>query len=313
MDRLNGFLIITLVLLFALSCETDKKEQLNIVIPPTIIASLPHWVALEQGYYDEEGFEINEYGLNDSRIMITALQNNDADFLPAVSLVDAVNNDLIGSEDGAFILSHSRMKLEPAFESIIVRNDSSVISVIGLENKKIAVYPGITSEAALKYYLQKLGIQQVEILKLPPPEHIRLLKTGEIDASYCYEPTRTQLLENDNFRSLTNSIYASFNEPSAIGITMISNKLFNDKVKLQKLINVWNKSIDFIRSEPIKARLILAKKLKLNEDIANKATWVDATKTNENSRYSLVETIKSFNKMGLTSYNIQKQINLIEN
>src|SRR5688572_16829664 len=65
-----------------------EMHVIRVVSPPSIIASLPHWVAEERGLYKAHDLEIQTISFNSSDLMIRALYGGDADFLPAVSLLD---------------------------------------------------------------------------------------------------------------------------------------------------------------------------------------------------------------------------------
>ena len=108
------------------------------------------------------------------------------------------------------------------------------------------------------------------------------------------------MLLNGNTKLLSNSIYASYNEPSGIGISAISNKFKNTHSDLvEKYFKTWNKSIDFIRKNPKESREILKKYLNLSKAESDSAVWVDATRTDEISKFTLLETINSLQEIGL--------------
>ena len=307
---LIGLSVLAIGLLVWVFLTPDKKkEKVRICFPPTLIASLPHWVAMEKGFYKEEGIDPTEIPFADSKTMISSLYNNDADFLPAVSLADfIINSKDFGNKFPPIIISHSRMKREPDFEALIIANGSTISTLKDLESKKIAVYPGITSLNTIKYFLTINGvnIKNIEFKPLPPAEHKDLLIKGEIDCSHLYEPMKSQALLNANVKILYNGVYPTFNEPSAIGISVISSKFHNEQPELsKKLLKVWDKSIAFIKDNNTEARQILMKQLKLSEEVAMKATWVDATNTSEVSEENIVKTINSLKKIGLIDSTFQ--------
>ena len=125
-----------------------------------------------------------------------------------------------------------------------------------------------------------------------------MLIKGEIDCSHLYEPMKTQALLNSNTRELFNGVYPFFNEPSAIGISVISRSFYSEKRELSiRLLKVWDRSIDFIRNNDVEARKILMRELKLSEEVAFKSTWVDATLTSEVSEADILRTIMSLQKI----------------
>jgi ABC-type nitrate/sulfonate/bicarbonate transport system substrate-binding protein len=297
-----GLSVVVIALLIWVFLTPDrKKEKVRVCYPPTLIASLPHWVAMDKGFYRDEGIEPIELPFADSKTMISSLYNNDADYLPAVSFADfSLNSKEFGTKFPPIIISHSRFRREPNFESLLVLNNSKISSLKDLENKTIAVYPGVTSLNVVKYFLSQNGVNtsNITFLPMPPSEHIDLLIKGDIDCSHLYEPSKAQALMNSNIKELYNGVYASLNEPSAFGISVISRKFYTEQPELaKKIIKVWNRSITFIRENDSEARLILMKELKLSEKVSMKAVWVDATLTTEISEEILQKTIHSFQKV----------------
>ncbi len=275
-----------------------QKTAVRIVVLSNVIPTLPHWVALEMGFYEQEGIEPKEYPFTSSCEPVSAMANGDADFLPGVSM-----SDIMAGVDKArlkpLLISHCRVVMTPPFESLIVPSGSPIANVRDLEGKTIAVFPGQTSAAALKTFLTEKGVDitKIQFRKLPPPQHLQALQSGDVACSHAYEPYRSLCLEGGKTRELYGSVYASFNEPAAIGGTVISYKLWAENRPLaEKLIRVWDRSIRFIRQHPKEAREILSKRLNIPDTVAQKATWVDATLSSELDEKVVKATIESYKK-----------------
>jgi len=297
----------------------NKIKTVRIGVLSPIIPSLPHWVAMDNGYYEELGLKVIENSQRSSKVLVDFLKNNDLDFLTGVSTTDVINAFVDKNQRlKAKIISHAQIKENEPFEGLLVPRGSLISNIKQLEDKKIAVYPGITAEATLKEFLSKhnVNISNIKFIKLPPPLHLKALRTGEVDCSFTYEPMRTFFLEGEKTREIYSSIYASFYNPSAIGVTVISQKLINEKPDIaKKIITVWNKSIDFINEHPKEARNILKKHLQLNDYTAQKSSWVYLTKTDEIDEEILRNTIKVYQNIGLISkdFKFNKSILYSEN
>jgi ABC-type nitrate/sulfonate/bicarbonate transport system substrate-binding protein len=272
--------------------------DIRVVTPPSIIPSLPHWVAVEKGFYKEAGLNVLTIDITNSTLMVQALTTGDADVLPAVALVDVINAK--ASPNRPLIFSHSRLKTEPPFDALIVMRGSPISNLKELEGKKIAVYPGPTAQAAAKMFLERnnVNVGAIQFVTLPPPEHINSLQRGDVAASYMYEPLLTANLETGKVREISNSIYASLQDPSAIGVSVLSSRFFTDRNEVAKrYLAVWDRSIQFIRDHPAEARDILASRLKITKDVAQKATWVDATRVDEVDRNAVRATASLFQQV----------------
>lgn len=278
-----------------------ERDTVRIVTPPSIIASLPHWIAEEKGFYRDEGLFVRTVSITSSQYMAEAISANDADVLPAVSLVDVINSQL-KALDRPLIYSHSRMRSNPPFESVLVLSGSSIQSVKDLENRRIAVYPGATATACLRTYLAEQGVDVSTITFRPigPPEHVPALQRGDVDACHLYDPHRTQAIQGGLCRELIRGVYPSFNEPSAIGCSAVSARFAQEHPEaLKKYLRAWDRSIKVIRDDPDTARAILARRLNLSPEIARNATWVDATLSTELDSGAIRATIETIRKFGL--------------
>lgn len=289
----------SLAILFAVG--KPKRDAVRIVTPPAIIASLPHWIAEKEGFYKDEGLDVRTITQTNSQYMAQAITSNDADILPAVSLVDVINNQS-QALDRPLIYSHSRMRSDPAFESILVISSSTIKSPKDLEGRRIAVYPGATATECVRLYLKNSGVDTTKITfkPLPPPEHVPALQRGDVDASHLYDPNRTQALQGNLCREVIRGIYPSLNEPSAIGCSAVSARFVQENAAaLQKYLRAWDRAIRFIRTNPDEARQVLAEKLNLSPDVAKNATWVDATTSDELDPKAIRSTIETIQRLGL--------------
>lgn len=299
---LLGLLGLAVVAIALFVVPPRETHPVRIVSPPAIIASLPHWIAEERGLYADEGIEIRTVSFNSSRLMIEALYGKDADFLPAVSLADVALAAINRGSDQIRIISHSRMKTDPAFEAIVVPGASGIRNLGDLAGKKIGVYPGETSRGIVEYYLRSNGVDTnaVKFVPMAPPDHLQSLVRGDIDASHLYDPLRTQYLRAMSGRAVSPSIYATLNEDSAVGVTVISQRFAQENpAAARAIIRVWDKAIGIIRRDPEFSRRVLADRMKLSRDVATAATWVDATKTSELSPSHIKATLITLTRAGL--------------
>lgn len=291
--------IISIIAFFVVPPRT--RDTVRVVTPPAIIASLPHWVAEERGFYREAGVDVTAIAVSNSAVMAQAITSRDADVLPAVSLVDVIANQH-RALDRPLIFSHSRMVKNPPFESVLVLTGSTLVTFRDLAGKRVAVYLGATSTEAVKLFLRKNGVDPSSVIfrPLPPPEHIAALERGDVDAAHLYEPIRTQALGGNLCRELVRSVYASLNEPSAIGVSALSARFVSEHPKVtERYLEAWDRSIIFIREHPDDARAILANRMALLPGVAKTATWVDATRYSELDLDALSRTVATVKEMGL--------------
>ena len=108
------------------------------------------------------------------------------------------------------------------------------------------------------------------------------------------------MLKENKTRPISQSLYAYFNEPSAIGVSVISPYFYDSHPELvNKILKVWDKSVKYIREHKEEARLILSEKLGLDNDVALKSVWVDVTLFDELDKIAIKRTLETYKKIGL--------------
>lgn len=307
-------LIVALSLSYVFISPVETKK-IKIVAPPGIIATLPIWIAIEKGFFESESLEVDIVSVSDSKYMVESLLHSDIDVLPAVSLVDLATTGEYGSYRPMArvkIYSHARMKKNPAFESLLVATMSPISTLEDLKDAKIAVYPGVTSELTVRYFFKEnnIDVSKMTFVKLPPGEHFSALMRNQVQAVHVYEPYRTLCLENNKTREIMDSIYASMTEPCAIGLSAVSRS-FLKKPESERFFKAWDRSIEFIRNNPHESRKILAQRLDIPEEIAKKATWVDATKLDETDFGILKNTFKLFQNANVIPKNLSFEADMV--
>lgn len=284
-----------------LMVKPPPEYDLRVVNPPSIIASLPHWVAVEKGFYRDERLRVKTISASNSALMVQAIQSGDADVLPAVSLLDILQAQS-APLDRPLLFSHSRMRVDPAFESILVPTASPLATLQDLAGKRIAVYPGASSTEAIKLVLRDNGVDPATVTfrPLPPPEHLKSLERSDVDASHLYEPLRTQALRSGQCRVLLRSVYATLVEPCAIGASAISARYVQEHPDAAAAyLRAWDRAVRFIRENPQESRALLARHLGLTPEVATEATWVDATLVGELDPLAVERTVAMILRMGL--------------
>jgi ABC-type nitrate/sulfonate/bicarbonate transport system substrate-binding protein len=287
-------LALGVVAVLALVLIEKKKDREVRVLFPKIVASLPHFVAEKQGIYKKHHIITKANPVGSSPDMIDAVKADKCDFLPAVSLVDAVNSSLDPDAPLLVIFSHSRMKKDVPFECLLVTPGSTLASLKDLEGHTVGVFPGGTSEASIKWYLKGLGIavDKIKFQAVPPKEQIDMLLAGKVDAVHAYEPQRTLGVLQYKCRQLSPSIYAAIREPASIGCTAISSRLLKEHPGVARdLIDAWDEAVEYIRTHDREAREILANELSYSREVAQACTWVDVTKSTELDKVSLTSFI----------------------
>ena len=331
--RILGLTVLaSILLMFYQFSPRLERDEVKVAVP-AIIASWPHWVADKKGFYMKEGLKIAEIELNSSPEMIRALQRREVDVLPAVSLVDVAFPEGVTTREPV-IFSHSRMKKSPPFEALMVINNSDITELKKLKGKTIGVYPGGSSEKAIRHLLNiqtssgsivtdEIKFKEIDVAAL----HETLMSDnnntmitdafGDVQCLHIYEPYLTlmkdtggvAMLPLDETDSPEHSIYVFLKAP-AIGVSVFSQEFSKRKgggVE-KRYLSAWDKAVQFIQDEPDEAKGILAQYMEIPKDKSWEKVWVRATKSDEyvlDDVKKTVEVLREIEKIAPTAVSLK--------
>ena len=160
------------------------EEAVKIVYAmPITVAAIPAYVALEKGYWSEEGLAVEAKMFSSGRLALDALLGGSAQVM-SVSETPLMLAIIQGHPIRivATVVEHRETKL-------IVRK-SAVPLPSDLRNKRIATLPGTNSDYFMSAYLERYGIprEEVKIADMSPPEMVTAFLSGSIDGYFAWEP-----------------------------------------------------------------------------------------------------------------------------
>ena len=237
-----------------------------------ILASLPLYVAEENGYFIEAGIEIEKIPFQTGEQLNDAFIRGDIDIAPENSLLPVLRTEIL-NPGITKVYALGDITKETPFATLIVKNSASINSLSDLENKKVGVFPGGTSKNLLRKFLDSKGIDttKVEFIELPPTTQLQALSSGSIDVLLAFEPTTAIAIESGEYRKLYSGVWAEIMNHNPLGVAVIANKFIQDKPNLaRKTVEVFDKAHRFMRTNDGETRIIIAKYVQLKPGIANK-------------------------------------------
>ena len=290
----------TVLLLCGCNNHQSQEKKIRVGYLP-MVSSLPHFVAIEKGYYKDEGLDVAADPINSSDLMAQDVVAGRIDAAIELSIVPLLKQ-LESSENAAKIFAMSAITSENGFDGIVVKASSPIKSLQDLSGKKIGVFPGTTAKNTLSEIF-KTSFPQNEMpgfIELDPSSHIQSLDTGIVDALFTYEPTLTTGIINNGFRKISTSIYAMQYSPNPIGVRAINNEwLEKNPATAKSFFNAIDKAVEFIRKNPIEAREILTKEPnRLDKKIADSINIIRMSKTTEIDLNNLKGYLEILERMG---------------
>lgn len=163
--------------------NSPATTKITYAIPITV-AAIPSYVAMEKGYWKEEGLDVNAQMFSAGRLALDALLSNSAEVM-SVSETPLMHAILQGNQIYIVttITQHQEVKL-------IGRRDRGILAPSDLRNKRIATLPGTNSDYFMYEFLKKAGIplSDVQITNMAPPDMVTAFVQGSIDAYFAWEP-----------------------------------------------------------------------------------------------------------------------------
>src|SRR5512139_1354683 len=156
----------------------------------TLVMSLPTFVALEKGYFQEQGLKVTATPFKSGTLIVDALVGGRID----VNAGSAVVAHWLAEQNlpGTFKVFAVYGPIEPKDNTFIlaVAKDSPMKEMKDLKGKRVATFPGIASLILAKAVLRPYFDPEKEatLIEIPPGNIVQALASGQIDAYFTPEP-----------------------------------------------------------------------------------------------------------------------------
>ncbi len=249
---------------------TIRKTLTAAYLPLT--ANLPLFVALDNGFFEQNGIKVNVIEATSPNDIITGIVSGKVDF--AAVLAYSLLFPAATRYPGEFkFFSSSEETLDKFTSSIIAMKDSPINTYQDLKGKKIGVYIGLVQINFLKAILAGMGIKEseVEIVQISPRLQIQGLVSGEYDALSSTEPTINIAKLKGIAKVVSESPRVKFiMNPFPSTASVISTRLLKeDPEAASAVVRALNMAIDLINSDPEKAKRSLLNYTPIPKDIAD--------------------------------------------
>ena len=265
-------LIFSLMVLFPNHSMAQEEVKIGYL---TLVMSLPTFVALEKGYFQEQGLKVVNTPFESGTLIVDALVAGRID----VNAGSAVVAHWLAEQNfpGTFRVFVVYGPIQPKDNTFIlaVAKDSPMKEMKDLKGKKVATFPGIASLILAKAVLRPYFDPEKEatLMEIPPGNIVQALAAGQIDAYFTPEPFGMIAVAQGVGRYLVEHPVQSLNLKTGYpggAFTFNSKFLIEKPLVAKKVKAAIDKGVDFIHTNEKEARQFLVKYAKLPEPFAMK-------------------------------------------
>ena len=261
-------LMVFLVMTAGLALSAEKVTIGHLAIVP----SLPTYVAMEKGFFTEQGLEVKLIPFQSGTDIIDALVAGRID----ADCMSAITGNWFAAQGAPdkfkiFLVYAADSNVDNTMV-VVVKKDSSLKDLKGLKGKKVGTFPGATSVALAKAIIRKkTDPDKVIFTEIPPPNMIQALAAGQIDAYFSPEPFGMIAVYQGIGRYLIKSPCTLLGLKKGIvgGAFSFSAKFLEERPEVAKKVKAAiEKGADFIRTNEQEARGFLVKYAQLPPPVA---------------------------------------------
>ncbi len=225
------------------------------------MANAPALIADKQGYYHEEGLNVDLKALGDGPVIQQALAAGELD-------VAYVGTPPVYQWFSRGLQSRILAKVNYGQAAVIVDAKSPITSLDALKGKKLAgVKKGSGMDVLLRGYVlkEKAGLdpdKDLDIIDMPPGNMNAALERGVVDAAFSWEPFVSQSVLRGSSRILLDVNQALPQYPWYVVIAL-PKTLQERPDDVVKLLRAHRKAIAFLNEHPAESNRPIAEAFKL--------------------------------------------------
>jgi len=251
------------------------QDKVKVGVFP-VSSSLPYFVALERGFFQEQDIAPEMARLIGGPPNVAALITNQIDVAAVLVTIEGINADLKKPGVAMYISLNSQNRTYQ-MEQFVVRRGFKATSLKDLKGAKIMSAPGPANVTMAKAALAAAGLKDGDytIDQLDMGQHVNVMTAGTFDAGYTLEPNASIMRKLGVATTIETGVIAHYvlGDPDAnafaAGCAMSSDFIKARPEVARRFAAAWGKAIDFINSHPAEARKHLVKNTFTPEDVAD--------------------------------------------
>lgn len=268
---LANIMILVLTITTATGCSSRNSETVKVRIGyEAILSDYTFFVAYENGYFKDEGLDVEVIKFNTTNEQLLALLSGQVDMIPNSSMALLLSAEVEHPGRFTVFMAHGDLG-----NKILVRNDSSITTVEQLSEAKIGTFPGTTmftyANISLAPYFNPSKFPT--IIGMQPPNLVEALTSGQVDAIYAVEPIVSVAIHKAGAREIMNNPLGNIMSPFTGGASVLRKKFVDEHPnESAAIIRAMNRAVDYIRENDSESRAILAKYTGFENELLQSST-----------------------------------------
>ncbi len=243
------------------------QDKVKVGVFP-ISSSLPYFVAIDLGYFQELNIQPEQTTLMGSPPNVAALITNQIEVSAVLVMLEGLNANVKKPGVAMFVAMHSQ-NTTYKMEQFVVREAlaDKVRSLKDFKGLRLMAAPGPANLKTARAILATQGLKEGDytIDQLDQGQHVNAMKAGTFDGGYTLEPSATIMHELHVARTVEDGVIAKYilgdpnAEAFAAGCAFTTEFLTRRPDVAKRFAAAWAKAIVYIREHPAEARRHLAK------------------------------------------------------
>lgn len=258
----------------------DQVTKLTVGITP--IANAAHlYIAIEEGFFEEEGLEVTPSTIQATSTAVPSLMNDELQvaLMNSIPVVTAASKNL----PITVISGSDRYSKDASLDTtaLVVSPENDIAEVADLAGKTVAVV-GLKSgpDLALHVVLDEAGVDvdDVEIVEISYPDMMPALESERIDAAFLVDPFLS-MAKGEGFETISQPFTDGLGGMSALQWVASDSFVESNPDTARKFNAAIAKAGEFANDNPDKVRGVLPEFTSLSEEAINNAIlpFYDAT------------------------------------
>ncbi len=214
-----------LVLMIALAGLSTAALALDKVRVATFLASseLPFYIALERGYFQQAGIEVEAIPFATTQLILQAVVTGDVDAVAIMNALEMLNVDVLRPDTGVFI-SLNGQNSRYQIEQFIARPDFRGTTLKDLRGARLFSAPGPANMGVARRVLAANGLvagKDYTLQELPMGVQLGAIKGRNFDAGYTLEPIASLMVAQGAAKRLEVGVISTYllGDKDALAVT----------------------------------------------------------------------------------------------